>query len=256
MTRNLSKSILIVEPDPTSAKRLSAMLKDRYKLLFSVDGVDGIRQVKSHLPDLIICSLTIQKISCFLFVSLIRESPATADIPVILLTQAYSSNIYAHSFQSGIDGIINYQTQPQEIIARIDNHINKRKFLQKLYRQQPLPENGKMITTQMDKIIIERIEEIVLRNLSEVGVNALCQKIGMSRSILQQKVKIISGNTLGAHIRQIKLKKAKELLLHSNMLIYEVSEFIGFTSRQSFIKAFKRCFQLTPSAYRSKTKVS
>ena len=254
------ETILIIEPDLKKYKRINKILKPHFSILYSKDGLEGLKMAKFYEPSLILCSEEIKKISCFLFTSLIQESKITAHIPVILVTTEYSSIISTLSFREGIDGLINYKTNPKEIIAQIKNRINNRVRLSQLYEKKWTSSENYSIENQSDKIILERVDRIVNANLTNaaninVDVNFICNTLGMSRSVLQSKIKRITNESLGTYIRALKLKKAKNLLTGSDEPINHISEISGFNSRQAFIKAFKRKFNTTPSAFRKTSSV-
>ena len=52
------------------------------------------------------------------------------------------------------------------------------------------------------------------------------------------------------YLIQFRLKKASDLLLHSNFSILEISQRVGFNNLSNFNRQFKKHFQVTPSHYR------
>jgi AraC-like DNA-binding protein len=58
------------------------------------------------------------------------------------------------------------------------------------------------------------------------------------------------GTTFGAWLRQYRIAKAKELLWSRNLTVSQVAERVGFRDLSTFIRAFKKRENLTPSAYK------
>jgi AraC-like DNA-binding protein len=71
----------------------------------------------------------------------------------------------------------------------------------------------------------------------------------MSHSKLYKKVKSVSGLTVNAFIRYIRLRKAAELFIHSDMNINETAFEVGFNNVKYFQKQFHKLFGMNPSEY-------
>ena len=78
----------------------------------------------------------------------------------------------------------------------------------------------------------------------------LCARASLSASKLQEGFRFLHNMTVGEYIREIRLKKAEELLRTSEMNISEVVYSIGFTSRSYFCKIFKAKYRCNPKQYK------
>ena len=94
------------------------------------------------------------------------------------------------------------------------------------------------------KQLIKVIEEHISDEL--FGVSELAQEIGMSRSNLLRKLKKSTNRSVSQFIRQVKLKKAMELLKDSSLTVSEVSYKVGFSSTSYFIKCFREEYGYPP----------
>ena len=99
-----------------------------------------------------------------------------------------------------------------------------------------------------DDEFLNRITGIILENLSDegFGVSELAAKIGMSRSNLLRRIKKHSGLSVSQFIRQIRLKKAMDLLRQTSLNVSEVSYEVGFGSSSYFIKCFREFYGYPP----------
>ena len=74
------------------------------------------------------------------------------------------------------------------------------------------------------------------------------------RNCLSDSTRVLSRVTTGMtpndYIRKIRLEKAAELLLTTNMTAAEVAYKVGFDDQYYFSKSFKRYFGQPPSQYR------
>ncbi len=95
---------------------------------------------------------------------------------------------------------------------------------------------------------IQKITEIVEEHLSDerFGVSELARETGMSRSNLLRRVKKDTSLSVSQFIRQVRLKRAMEMLRHHSFTVSEVAYKVGFSSVSYFIKCFGDHFGYPP----------
>ncbi len=100
---------------------------------------------------------------------------------------------------------------------------------------------------------IDYIEE----NLDyELTLQAIAQKAGISQWHFQRIFKALTNETIKTYIRSRRLANAFEKLLTTNQKIIEIAITAGFESQQSFSRAFKKAFDMTPNEARKLTNKS
>lgn len=82
----------------------------------------------------------------------------------------------------------------------------------------------------------------------------LAELAGISTGHLQRAFKQSAGCTLGEHIRDVRLERARALLSGTSLMIKEIALRLGFSSQYGFTVAFQRGSGETPSAYRQRTR--
>ena len=107
------------------------------------------------------------------------------------------------------------------------------------------------INSREDQAFLNRLTAIVEASLNDeqFGVNQLALKMGVSRSHIHRKLKSISNQSVSQFIREIRLKKAKELLENGNLTVSEIAYNVGFGSPSYFVKCFHEHFGYAPGAY-------
>lgn len=83
------------------------------------------------------------------------------------------------------------------------------------------------------------------------GVNELSKSMLISRSKLYRKVKKMTNYTASEFIRKIKLEKAKEMLVTTELTVSEISYKVGFSSPSYFTKCFKNYYGMIPKELRT-----
>ncbi len=83
----LDKTIMIVDDDETTRKMMRRLLeKQNWQVLEAEDGEDGLQKMEAHCPQLILLDLMMPKMDGFQFISILRQNPNWAEIPVIIIT--------------------------------------------------------------------------------------------------------------------------------------------------------------------------
>ena len=83
--------------------------------------------------------------------------------------------------------------------------------------------------SKTDEQFLEKLNGIILEHISdpELDVNQIAELMHISRPTLYRKIREISEMTPNDLIRITRLKRAAELLLQSDMKIYEIAEAVG-----------------------------
>jgi len=121
----MAKKILIIEDDKFLRELISQkLLKEGYDIAEAIDGEDGVRRVKSEQPDLVLLDLILPGIDGFEVLTKVKEDPAIASIPVIILSNLGQKEDVERGLKLGAaDYLIKAHFTPGEIIDKIKNTI-------------------------------------------------------------------------------------------------------------------------------------
>ncbi|MGW8314448.1 MAG: helix-turn-helix domain-containing protein [Bacteroidales bacterium] len=102
--------------------------------------------------------------------------------------------------------------------------------------------------SHQDQEFLNRITSVLEEHLedSRFGVSELAREVGMSRSNLLRKVTRLTGKSVSQFIREVRLKKAMNLLKEGSHNVSEVSYLVGFSSVSYFIKCFREQYGFPP----------
>jgi len=88
----------------------------------------------------------------------------------------------------------------------------------------------------------------------EINIHILCENVNLKpRSYLRRFKKAINTSP-NIYLQQLRIEKAKELLISSNKSFNEITYEVGFLNESSFRRLFKRETSLNPGLYRKKFK--
>lgn len=107
--------------------------------------------------------------------------------------------------------------------------------------------------SQMQREFIQKLTSLVEANLAneKFGPNELAREAGISHSHLNRKLKTISNQSISQFMREVRLKKAKELLLNEDSTVAEISYRVGFGSPNYFNNCFHEYFGYSPGELRN-----
>ncbi len=86
-----------------------------------------------------------------------------------------------------------------------------------------------------------------------IPLETLARLACMSRNKLTTAFKQAHGLTITEYIQELRLEKAKDLLLNSDWDVGEIAGTVGYKLHRSFSEAFKEATGITPSEFRRQT---
>jgi len=106
--------------------------------------------------------------------------------------------------------------------------------------------------SQKMKLAVEYIEE---NYASDLNMAVVSNYISMNYSLFSYSFKQYTGSNFVNFLKDIRMKKAKELLAETDMKIIEISQEVGYDNEKHFMKIFKAACGVSPSEYRKNMRV-
>lgn len=101
---------------------------------------------------------------------------------------------------------------------------------------------------------LARVQEFVQENLDwPITLAEMAAVAGLSQFHFGRKFRAATGRTPHQYVLEIRLARARDLLRSSSAPISQIAQRCGFTSPSHFAAAFKRCFGVSPTNYRSQS---
>lgn len=100
-----------------------------------------------------------------------------------------------------------------------------------------------------DEELLGKLRDEIEKHLddSEYSVEMLAETLGVSRAQLFRRVKSLTGVTPLVMLKQIRLRKARQLLQYTDMTVQQVAYSVGYTLPSYFASNYKEMFGLLPS---------
>jgi len=98
--------------------------------------------------------------------------------------------------------------------------------------------------------IDQALDYINKNYMEKISSDNLSIEVGISKGKLQAGLQLRKGQTLAKYIQQVRLEKAKEILINTNDPVKAVADAAGFVNESHFCKVFKKMHFITPVQYR------
>ncbi|WAC13014.1 hybrid sensor histidine kinase/response regulator transcription factor [Dyadobacter pollutisoli] len=245
--------ILIVEDNTDLRRYLSSLFQDLYEVFLSPDGSDGWAKATEILPDLIISDVNMPEMNGLDLSKKIKQNLKTTHIPVILLTARAAAVQELEGLETGADDYIVKPFNEDILKAKINTLLHNRGRLQEYYQRQILLQPTEILIPDEDKIFLETAMQIVEANLtdSDFNVQSLVTSMHMSQSVFYRRIKSITGQTVIEFIKDVRLKRAAQLLTNQHARVSEVAFMVGIEDPKNFRVSFQKRYGMSPSQYAS-----
>ena len=244
-------SILIVEDNDELKSFLKESLLPFYEILEASNGQIAIDLIADKKPALIISDVMMPLIDGIQLCKHIKTTFETSHIPFILLTAKTNLNSQLEGVSTGADYYISKPFSMDMLLYTIQNIFFHQKKMKEMYANGFYEDATKLVQSNVDKKFMKELMDLIESNVEneELGVEFICRKLHTSRSKLYEKIKIISGQSIGDFIRSARLKKALDIMIHEEVMLQDVVERVGLKSSSYFTKAFKKEFGKAPAEY-------
>ena len=100
---------------------------------------------------------------------------------------------------------------------------------------------------------IYQVEQYIrLHYHEDITLNSLADLVYLNPNYLSNVFAQVTGCTLNRYIKQIRMEKAQELLLNTNMKVSDISQAVGYPNTSYFCKSFQKMFGATPERFRQR----
>lgn len=243
--------ILLVEDNLEFRQYLKEFLEEEFNVWLAQDGKEGLEKAISLMPDLIISDLMMPVMDGVELCQEVKKDLKTSHIPVIILTARSSEEKQLEGLQSGCNMFITKPFKLEILMTSIRNLLKERERLQKHFRKKISVNTSEQEIESMDDRLIQKAMQVVESQMEnpEFSVELMSRELGMSRVHLYKKLSALTGKSPVEFIRLVRLQRAAQLLLKSQLSVSEVAYKVGFNNAKYFTKQFKAEFGVLPSQY-------
>ena len=240
--------VLIIDDNIDIRTYLRSVLSEKYNVSEAADGKVGLELARKIVPDIVLSDIMMPVMDGLAFCQQLKTDKAISHIPVILLTARSLDEQRAEGYEHGADAYLSKPFSLRLLFSRIDNLIQSRKKLSKLFSNSDENDAFEKLSNETDKTFAAQLRKIIQDNLSdnEFNVERIGDEIGLSRVQLYRKVKALTGYSPVEMLRKARLTRARHLLRTTEKTVSEVAYAVGFSTPSYFSKCYKEEFGESP----------
>jgi len=161
-------TILIVDDDPMSLAVLNRLLRGCYRLRAARSGAQALRILgQPPLPDLILLDILMPGIGGYEVLQRMRSNPATAAIPVIILTSLDAQEDEERGLRLGANDYLTKPLKPGILLARVEVQLLASQAREWL-RDQNTALDAEVRRRMRENELVERVAIRALAHLAEI----------------------------------------------------------------------------------------
>ncbi|PTQ96593.1 two component regulator with propeller domain [Mucilaginibacter yixingensis] len=247
--------VLVVEDSADLRSFLQLQLSRQYRVITAQHGAEGLQLAAEMMPDLIISDIMMPEMDGITMLDRLKKDIKTSHIPVILLSARASIESQIEGLKYGADYYIAKPFNNEFLQEAAANVIARRRqlFGQLLSGENPFKNTSatEPTLTLQDEQFMQKIIQFVNERMIETDFNIedVAQSLHMSRSSFYRKFSSLSTQAPVEFVREMRLKRAGELLDSGAHTVTEVAFAVGFNSSRYFATCFKEYYKLTPTEY-------
>ncbi|MFV0330999.1 MAG: two-component regulator propeller domain-containing protein [Dysgonomonas sp.] len=244
-------TILVVEDNVDMRKYICSILSDYYKIVEAENGVEALDILKNRTIDFIISDLMMPVMDGLELSQRIKADVSISHIPFLMLTAKTSLETQISSYKIGVDEFLAKPFDEELLLTRINNIFESRKIYQRKFSLNMDVENLNIEKESNDEKFLKKAISIIKENYknTDYEVSDFIESMGVSKSLLNNKMQMLTGQSAGNFIRNYRLSIAHELILksHGNMNISEIAYEVGFNDPKYFTRCFTKHYGVAPS---------
>jgi two-component system phosphate regulon response regulator PhoB len=125
--KTVKQKILVVDDEPDAVELIEFNLKQAgYDVVSAADGAEALKKARAAQPALVILDIMLPEIDGFEVCKLLRRDPATATIPILMLTAKAAEIDRVLGLELGGDDYVTKPFSPRELILRVKKILERR----------------------------------------------------------------------------------------------------------------------------------
>jgi adenylate cyclase len=147
----MAARILVIDDQRANVEMMAGVLRARgYLVDTAFDGEHALEQMSAHPPDLVVSDILMPVMDGFELVRRIRAAPATALLPVILVTSLEAQSERIKGLEAGADDFLSKPVNWEELFARVRS----------LLRVKSLQDELKEMNVRLEERVREQVAQL------------------------------------------------------------------------------------------------
>lgn len=243
--------MLVVDDNSDICNYVASNFQKQYRIELATNGKDGFQKGIEIIPDIVISDVMMPGMTGLELCRRLKADERTSHIPVILLTARQSDESKTEGYETGADAYVTKPFNSNVLRVQVQNILEQRQKLRELYSKGTPLEIKKIAINVTDETFLKKATLLVEQNIHDENFNidALAEKLKMSRSQLFRKIKALTNLSLQDFVTTIRMKQALNYLLSGEFTVSEIAYKVGYSLPSNYTRTFSKFYGKTPSKY-------
>jgi DNA-binding response OmpR family regulator len=246
-------SLMLVDDNQDLLEFLREALSSEFAEILTATGGKKVMSMlaEGYVPDIIVSDINMPEGDGYTLCKTLKNSERYSHIPVVLLTSRGEERSQSDSYRIGAEGYMPKPFEVETLLELLRSIMRRKAEIRKKYLDTN-KEDAAGFTAKAEDFIL-RLNKLIGENISNPDLDQqfICRELGVSRALLYNRMKAVTGAGAKEYITKIRLEKAKSLIESTDLTIAEISEMTGFSTQSYFSTAFKGYTGKTPSQYKA-----
>ena len=252
--------VVLVEDDEAIRMFIQSEMSDSFALRSFANGQEAWDYVVAHgdSVDCVVSDIMMPVMDGMTLCQMIKSNVFTNHIPVVLMTALGDDSTRIAGITNGADAYMSKPFNIDVMRSTILQLIQTRKLLHgKFQADKHVKEDIEHVdVVSNDELLMKRVMKAINSNIDnpDLSVEAIADKIGLSRVHLYRKLKTMTGQSPRDFIKYVRIKEAARLLSERNCDVTSVSIATGFKTVSNFSAVFKSLYGMTPTEWAKRSR--
>ncbi|MEK8126438.1 response regulator [Paenibacillus filicis] len=247
--------VLLVEDEDVIREGISSLIRQASPYFNVVKEAAHSREALDYLNrnvvDMVVTDIRMREMNGLQLLEKIREQ--FEDMPLLIIS-GYSDFSYAQkALQYGVSDYLLKPIDRKQLVCALDkiHALLQRRSGKSLEPAETTEEPEERPVGAERRRLIRKVKEYIEAHPEgDLRLQTLADYVHLNSAYLSQLFKQETGINLSDQITTVRIDRAKYLLAHTELKIYDIARLSGYQSPKHFMLVFKQQVGLTPGTYR------
>ena len=122
----MAYKILVVDDEPTIVRLMEFILaRQGHEMIVAVNGEEALHKIRTQQPDLVLLDIMMPRIDGYEVAQRVRADPATAALPIIMLSAKAQEEDIRKGVDVGVDEYITKPFSPEHLVHVVADYLQR-----------------------------------------------------------------------------------------------------------------------------------
>jgi ligand-binding sensor domain-containing protein/signal transduction histidine kinase/DNA-binding response OmpR family regulator len=251
-TEKQYSTIYVVDDNKEVLNFLYVTLKKDYHVTLFETPDKCLEEIALQQPNLIITDVMINGQALgFDLCKKIKKDPDLNHILVIILSALPDEKVKLNSYENGADAFIEKPFDVNLLLVRIEHLLQNQEIVRDKLQREIISNPQNIRAISFNNKFLSEVMSVIEENMDDehFTLEDFARSMKVSRSILNSKMLSLTQQTPIEFMRNIRLKRAAQLLTLNAYSVSEVSYKVGISDPRYFSTIFKKQYGVSPMQY-------